>query len=288
MTAATNAARAARAHSRARSAVARASRLLVRLALTAGFVLAGWLLATVFASSASASESTDSGDSRGNLLGGLTDTVGNLTDTTSSLTGQTLKTVSSATGDLTKTVTDTVDTTVDTATGVVDKTVGTVTGTVGAVTGTVGDTVDTVTGGAQLPAPIAAEPVATAPASDTQSTTVKKDRASADRPTPSARAAVRSDVPFASGTDAPVSTAPSRSAGGAAASGGSGSGDFQLPLAPVSGAVASAAASDAASKNPVGILPATTSERLRLLGVGAAQQASATAAAAELPRTSPD
>ncbi|HJP77655.1 MAG TPA: hypothetical protein VJ914_25515 [Pseudonocardiaceae bacterium] len=125
------------------SARRRLLRIGLRLALTAGFVVAGWLLFGLAASAASASvlpqtsasspsDSTDGGGLLGGLLG---NTVSSLGTTVDNLTGTVNTTVGSVLG--------TVDTTLNSTLGTVGSTVNSVTTSVG--TTVVTPTVTTVT-----------------------------------------------------------------------------------------------------------------------------------------------
>lgn len=278
-----NAARGPRAYSRARVVAAFTSRVLARLAVTAGLAVLGWLLTLLFSSSASAAEPDDGAGDRG-LFGGV---VGGVTDTTTNVVGGTLDTVDSATNGLTSTVTKTVDATVEAVTDTLDTAARTVDNTVGAVTGVVDDTVYVVSPAPEAPAaqPVAVTPVAEAPA-------VKKvtKAAPADRPERSDRAAVRSDLARPEVTGTQVADLP-RAAGSTSAAGSADSTPFgsKLPTAPACGTAAAAVAADQAGKK-LFALPADQawSGSLQQLGLGSPQPAAATVAAAALPCTSPD
>lgn len=279
-----NAARGPRAYSRARVVAAFTSRVLARLAVTAGLAVLGWLLTLLFSSSASAAESDDAaGD--GGLLGGV---VGGVTDTTTNVVGGTLNAVDSATNGVTSTVTKTLNTTVHTVTDTLNTATRTVDNTVDAVTGVVDDTVDVVAPAPEAPTaqPVAVTPVAEAPA------VVKKapKAAPADRPEPSARAAVRSDLARPEVAGAQVADLP-RAAGSTTAAGNADSSPFgsQLPTAPACSTAAAAVVGDHAGKK-LFALPAGQAwvGSLQQLGLGSPQPAAATVAAAALPCTSPD
>jgi hypothetical protein len=166
----------------------------VRLALTAGFAVAGWLLCGLAASAASASElpqtpssatsATTPTDNGGGLLGGLLgNTVGSLGNTVNG-------TVNTLLG--------TVNTTVNTTLSTVNTTLGTVGTTVTSIVDSVGTTVvdPTVTGVSNTVAPVVAplvpanqQPVtdehATGPASTTTATVTNPQQAT---PSPAAAA----------------------------------------------------------------------------------------------------
>lgn len=150
------------------SARRRLLRVGIRLALTAGFVVAGWLLSGLAASAASASvlpqasasspsDSTDNGGLLGGLLG---NTVGSLGNTVDNLTGTVNSTVGSVLG--------TVDTTLNSTLGTVGATVNSVTTSVGTavVTPAVTTVTKTVTPVVSTLIPVKTTP-ATTPASGT-------------------------------------------------------------------------------------------------------------------------
>lgn len=291
VTAVTNAARAPRARSHAHAAVAVTSRILARMAVTAGLAVVGWLLTLAFSSSASAAEA-GSDDGGGGLLGGVGGVVGGLADTTSNLADTTLKTVKSTTDTVTKTVQSTVKTvtdTVKTTTGVVDDTLDNVTGTVGDTV----DTVDTVTPEVPATQPVEAAPAETSPAPAVSKPAAKAvtKKASADRPKPSARAVVRTDLARPDESPTRVADVPRAAGSSSAASNGSDSGPFgsKLPSAPCGTASSAAVAADSAGKKLSGLAAdsATISHPQRT-ATGSAQPAAATVAAASLPCTSPD
>lgn len=284
VTAATNAARAPRARSHARTAVGVTSRILARMAVTAGLAVVGWLLMLVFSSSASATE-VSSDDGGGGLLGGV---VGGLAGTTSNFADTTVKIVKSTT---------------DTVTNTVQSTVKTVTDTVKITTDVVGDTLDNVTGTVDtvtpaVPAetqPVEAAPVETSPApapavSKPAPKAVTK-KASADRPKPSARALVRSDMARPDESPPRIVDLPRAVGSAPAASDGSDSTPFgsKLPSTPCGTASAAAAPADSAGKKLSGMVAGSaTISHLQRSATGSVQPAAATVAAASLPCTSPD
>lgn len=245
-------------------AAAVTARMFVRLAVTAGLAVAAWLLSLLFSATASASESTDTGDGGGGLLG----------------------VVSSTTGALTSAVSDTVDTTLHTVTDTLDTATKVVGGTLDTVTGVVDETVDAV---APAPKQPAAQPIAVTPVAESSTSVQKATKAkSADR-SKSKRAPVHSDVAQPT-TDVRVADLARTAAPTSSASGGTnGSGGGQLPTAPCSTTAAAASAADSAGKKLFALAAdAATAGRLNAAGTGSAQPAAATVAAASLPCTSPD
>lgn len=288
-----NAAAGLRAYARAREVAAFGARLVARLAVIAGLAIAGFALTLLFSASASAGErsgdpnGTDGPNGKGR---GLLGVVGGVTNTTATVTGKTLETVDTTTRTVTTTATKTVDTAVDTVTSTVGTATGAVDDTLDAVTGTVGGVVDPVLPAPEAPAdvtPATETPAAKAPAAE-----ARKAVSAADRRDDRKRAAARSEQPQPGPAGEPVTLLRSGSVAAATApAGGHGGSPLgqQLPVAPASGATATAASADGASKNPLAILQTLVSEtQLRLIGGGCTSPAAGSGIAAALPCTSPD
>lgn len=283
-------------------------RLAAKLAVTAGLVAIGWLVAAALSTSASAGEPGPAAAERASeqaagagltrLLGRATKDTSEITDSTVASVNSTVTSVAKSTEDTVGTVTKTVDGTRSTVSAVTDSVNDTVTRTVDRTVGTVTDTVDSVPGGL---APVVGELEQGTAAGEPATAPVTADQAATSASEPAARTAketARQSKPAPAGPlsdttpAAALDNAERPASGSTKASAAAGrSGEREAPAAPAAPgfAVAQAASDTAAGKNHHATLAdATTETQLRLSGTSNCRSVFGAKSDPALPCTTPD
>lgn len=284
-------------------------RLAAKLAITTGLVALGWLVTAALSTSASASEAGPAAAERASeqaagaglirLLGSSAKDTSEITDNTVDSVNSTVTSVAKTTEDTVGSVTKTVEGTRSTVNAVTDSVTNTVTKTVNRTVGTVTDTVDSVPArlapitseseqGTDTPEPASAPvPAAEQAATSAPEPAARPAKEKARQPKPASAEQFSEPTPAAAldNAERPV-------AGGTKASAAAGgSGEREVPAAPLAPGVAAAQAlaDTAAGKNHHATLAAATTEtQLRLSGTSICRSVFGAKSDPALPCTTPD